>query len=179
MREPARPLAIANRQRRARPRKGDIRSLLDRILAAEGVEGGLEIAFVGERAIRALHRDWLGDDTVTDVISFPLGPPLPGPVALAVPIGSVAVCVPVCEREALARRVALHDEIARMLIHGALHVLGFDHDTPPKRRRMRAMERRHLAWYRSGRLRVVEPPGVRDRPVVSRPNPRSRSRLAR
>lgn len=157
MREHARPLAIANRQRRARPRRGDIRSLIDRILASEGEEGGLEVALVGERAIRALHRDWLDDDTITDVISFPLGKAVPGPDASAVPIGSVAVCVAVCERAAAALRVPLHDEIARMLIHGTLHVLGYDHDTPPKRRRMRARERAYLAWYRKGRFEVVEP----------------------
>ena len=158
MRETARPLAIANRQRRARPRRGDILALVDRILASEGEGGGLEIALVGEGTIRALHRDWLDDDTVTDVISFPLGKPLPGPDAAAVPIGSVAVCVPVCERSAKALRVPLHDEIARMLIHGTLHVLGYDHDTASKRRQMRARERRYLAWYRKHRLEVVEPP---------------------
>lgn len=172
MRETARPLAIANRQRRARPRRGDILSLIDRILASEGEGGGLEIALVGEGTIRALHRDWLDDDTVTDVISFPLGKPLPGPDAAAVPIGSVAVCVPVCERSAEALRVPLHDEIARMLIHGTLHVLGYDHDTAPKRRQMRARERRYLAWYRKHRLEVVEPPA----PGASAGRPRTKAR---
>jgi probable rRNA maturation factor len=175
MREAARPLAIANRQRRARPRRGDILSLVDRILASEGEEGGLELALVGERTIRALHRDWLDDDTVTDVISFPLGKPLPGPDATAVPIGSVAVCVPVCERSALALRVPLHDEIARMLIHGTLHVLGYDHDTSPKRQRMRARERRYLAWYRRTRLEVVESPARRERAGRSRTKTRGGS----
>ena len=176
MRETARPLAIANRQRRARPRRGDILLLVDRILTSEGEDGGLEIALVGEGTIRALHRDWLDDDTVTDVISFPHGKPLPGPDAAAVPIGSVAVCVAVCERSAEALHVPLHDEIARMLIHGALHVLGYDHDTAPKRNRMRARERRYLAWYRRTRLEVVEPPARCARAGLSRAKARRGSR---
>lgn len=162
MREAARPLAIANRQRKARPRRGDIRALVDRILACEAVSGGLEIALVGERTIRRLHRDWLDDDSVTDVISFPLGDAVPGPTAGAVPIGSIAVCVPVCERAAASLRVGLHDEIARMLIHGALHVIGYDHGTAPKRRRMRLREGRYLAWYRKNRLEVVDVRSPRD-----------------
>ncbi len=156
MREPVRPLAIANRQRRARPRRGAIHALIDYILATEGIEGGIEIAFVGERTIRALHRDWMDDDTVTDVISFPLGAAAPGPLAAVVPIGSVAVCVSVCERAAASLGVSLHDEIARMLIHGTLHVIGYDHDTAPKRRRMHAREKRYQAWYRRSKSEVVE-----------------------
>ena len=163
MREPVRPLAIANRQRRARPHRGAIHALVDRILAAERIEGGVEIAFVGERTIRTLHRDWMDDDSITDVISFPLGSAVPGPSAAAVPIGSIAVCVSVCERAAASLGVALHDEIARMLIHGTLHVVGYDHDTAPKRRRMRAREGRYLAWYRRSGLEVVESTAAPDR----------------
>jgi probable rRNA maturation factor len=161
MRKPERLLAIANRQRRARPRRDDIRAIVDRVLDREGVAGGIEIALVGERTIRRLHRDWLNDDTVTDVISFPWGKPVPGPDASGVAVGEVIVCVPVCECAARSLGVSLHDEIARMLIHGILHVVGYDHDTPVKNRRMRAIERRHLAWYRGSGLRVVDAVGVR------------------
>jgi probable rRNA maturation factor len=155
MRRTARPLAIANRQRRARPRSGAIRLLVDRVLDSEGVPGGLEIAFVGERAIRRLHRDWLDDDTVTDVISFPMGDPVPGPAAASVPIGEVVVCIRVVDRAARALGAPLHEEVARMLIHGMLHVLGYDHDRPGRAARMAIREKKYLAWYRRRGLRVM------------------------
>ncbi len=152
----ARPHGIANRQRRSRPRRDDIRILLDHLLDAEGERRGLAVALVGERTIRRLNRDWMDDDAPTDVLSFPMGAPPPGPAAETIPAGEIVICVPVCERAASARRAALHDEIARMLVHGALHVLGYDHARDADARRMRPRERRYLAWYRRRGLRVVE-----------------------
>lgn len=108
--------------------------------------------------IRRLHREWMGEDTETDVLSFPAGPPMPGPAKGLQSVGEIIVCIPVCERSALARSVPLHEEVARMLIHGALHVLGFDHADASGRGRMKPRERRYLAWYRRRRLEVVATP---------------------
>jgi rRNA maturation RNase YbeY len=151
----ARTLEIANRQRRGRPRKEAIRALLDHLLDAEGEARGVEIAFLGEPAMRKLHRTWMGEDRATDVLSFPSGP-APVRSGEAYPAGEVIVCVPYCERAARARGRELHDEIARMLIHGTLHVLGYDHGTATQRSRMKPRERRYLAWYRRQDLRVIE-----------------------
>ena len=71
-------------------------------------------------------------------------------------VGEIVVCVPVCEAQARSRGASLHEETARMLIHGCLHLLGHDHGAIPDRRRMRSRERRHLDWYRRGRLCVME-----------------------
>jgi rRNA maturation RNase YbeY len=155
MRSESRPLGIANRQRKARPRRADIRLLLDRILDQEGEPRGVNVVFVGERTIRRLNRIWMEEDAPTDVLSFPLGEPPPGIPASAVPVGEIVVCVPVCERAARERRVRLSEEIARMLIHGTLHVLGYDHATARQIARMRPLERRHLAWCRRQGLQVV------------------------
>ncbi len=154
-----RPVGIANRQRGARPRRGDIRILLDHILASEGEPRGIDVALVGTGTIRRLHWDWMGDDAETDVLSFPAGPPVPGPGIGTQSAGEVIVCVPYCERSARARSVPLTDEIARMLIHGSLHVLGFRHGTAAQRRRMKPRERRYLAWARRRGLAVVEAAG--------------------
>ena len=112
--------------------------------------------FVGERAIQQLNSLWMGEDAPTDVLSFPLGAAPPGVPEQAVPIGEIVVCVPVCERSARARNVGLSDEFARMLIHGTLHVLGYDHANARQAARMRPRERRHLAWFRRLRLRLVD-----------------------
>jgi probable rRNA maturation factor len=151
-----RPLEIANRQRRARPRRGDIQSLLDHILEAEGEARGCSVAFVGERTIRRLHRDWIGRNSVTDVVSFPLGDPPPGADPDDASIGEVVVCVPVCQESSRARGLPLHEEVARVLIHGTLHLLGYDHALPDQRSEMKLRQRRYLAWYRRSGLEVMQ-----------------------
>lgn len=153
---PVRAFEIANRQRRALPRRAEIRALLDHILKGEGEERAITVAFVGERTMRRLNRDWMGKDRATDVLSFPGRPGPDGLPATLVPAGEVIVCVPYCDRQARSRKVTLHDEIARILIHGALHVLGYDHLTPAQGRRMRPRERRYLAWWRRQGLRTME-----------------------
>lgn len=156
MQQSRRPLGIANRYRGPRPRRGDIRKLLDYVLDAEGESRGISVAFVGKRTMRRLHRDWMGDDVVTDVMAFPLGSESSNPVPDETPAGEVVICVPVCETSAEERALPLHDEIAKMLIHGALHVLGYDHATSAQRKRMKLRERRYLAWCRRNRLEVME-----------------------
>lgn len=116
----------------------------------------MSVVFVGERSIRRLNRQWMEEDAPTDVLSFPMGSPPPGLPPSAVPVGEIVVCVPVCERAASERKVTLDDEIARMLIHGTLHVLGYDHATARQIARMRPRERRHLAWCRRQGLRVID-----------------------
>jgi probable rRNA maturation factor len=148
MADPVRTLEIANRQRRASPRRAEIRALLDHLLDAEGEERGVTLAFVGEETMRRLNRDWMGEDRATDVLSFPCGPGPEGLPASLLPAGEVVICVPYCERSARSRRVSFQDEIARMLIHGSLHVLGYDHRTTAQKRRMHPRERRYLAWWR-------------------------------
>ena len=158
MPKPRRSHGIANRQRRARPRKAVVGLLVDRVLDCENEPRGLSVVFVGERTIQRLNRQWMAEDRPTDVLSFPLGDPPPGSDPAAVALGEVVICIAVCARQARERRVPLHDEVARMLIHGTLHVLGFDHARSKEAASMRARERRHLAWYRRRRLRVVEAP---------------------
>jgi probable rRNA maturation factor len=100
----------------------------------------------------------MDEDTVTDVLSFPAGAPLPGPDPIQQSAGEIVVCIPVCEDSARKRNVSLSDEIARMLIHGALHVLGHDHATAAERRRMKPPERKYMAWVRRRRLQVIVSP---------------------
>lgn len=114
------------------------------------------MVFVGERIIRSLNRVWMDEDAATDVLSFPLGAPPPGIPAVAVPVGEIVICVPVCERAARERRVEVSDEIARMLVHGALHILGYDHATARQTARMKPRERRYLAWWRRQGLGVMD-----------------------
>lgn len=104
-------------------------------LRAERRRAFLSIAFVGRDRMRALNRRWKDRDRVTDVLAFPLPTPA-GPLA-----GDIYICRWQAAREATTHRVALKEELARLVVHGVLHVLGREHPAGPERVRS-AMWRR-------------------------------------
>ncbi|MGH7584758.1 MAG: rRNA maturation RNase YbeY [Gemmatimonadales bacterium] len=91
------------------------------VLQGERREARLSITFLGRDAMRRLNREYKGEDRPTDVISFGLETPGLGLV------GDVYVCPWVAEREARSRGVRPREEIVRLVVHGTLHVLGWDH----------------------------------------------------
>jgi probable rRNA maturation factor len=103
----------------------------------------VEVNWVDENTIRALHRDFLQDDSPTDVITFDLG---------ATPEGwrmtAIAVCVPVAQKHAGLYGVSWREELHRLVIHGALHLLGFDDHTTAGKKRMRYYENKILRQLR-------------------------------
>ena len=125
--------------------------LLGGVLAGEGVAAGeLGVRFVGERRMRDLNRDFLGHDEVTDVLAFPLeehgddGRPMNDDTvvfgrdgdtsddltARELPrlLGDVVVCPRRAAAQARAAGTPLAFEVAMLLVHGTLHVLGYDHE---------------------------------------------------
>jgi probable rRNA maturation factor len=118
--------------------------LVARVLEAEGVRGAeVAVTFVGDARIRALNREHRGKDEVTDVLSFPLedwdeaGAPDPGEVAAAVVgsedgppllLGDVVVCTRRALQQASADSLPPALELAVLLAHGTLHLLGHDHE---------------------------------------------------
>jgi probable rRNA maturation factor len=99
----------------------------------------LSVVFVDDAEITRLHGDWFDDPTPTDVISFDLGEDEPGPA------GELYVSVERARDEARARDLPLERELALYVVHGALHLCGFDDREEGDRRRMRAAEARVLA----------------------------------
>jgi len=101
------------------------------------------VLLVGDRAIRRLNRAYLSRDHPTDVLAFPQprGFSLPGPHLL----GDVVISVDTAARQAKAHGHSLNQELALLLIHGLLHLLGYDDSTPAARRRMWSTQARLLA----------------------------------
>ncbi len=127
-----------------------LRHVLRRIFADHGrLHGLLSIAVVGDGTIRRINRDFLAHDEPTDVITFPLDDGDGG--AADDPFGEILVSAQTARREAVARGVDAPDELALYIIHGALHLAGYDDSTAAKRRRMRARERKYVGVYRKAR----------------------------
>jgi probable rRNA maturation factor len=143
--------------------------LAESVLAAEGVRGETEVSllFVDEAAIADLNARFLGKDVPTDVLAFPIDEEPPdsgrspdsggtGPGftsdAEEAPtlLGDVVICPAVAYRNAQEHAVTYEDEIALLVVHGLLHLLGLDHDEPDEAEAMEAKERELLArYYRS------------------------------
>ncbi len=114
-------------------------------LKQEGVQRGeLNLLFVGTESIHELNRDHMGKDQPTDVLSFPLDDDddLPGETLL----GDVVVCPSVAVTNAPEHAGQGHhsgspdDEMALLVVHGVLHVLGYDHMNDDEAEVMEALE---------------------------------------
>jgi rRNA maturation RNase YbeY len=111
------------------------------LLAALGQDDAeLSVALVDDAAGAKLNRRWRGRTGATDVLSFSL---LEGPHARhrGALLGDVVIAVGVARRQAHEQGHALADECLRLLIHGVLHLLGYDHARPGEAQVMRAKER--------------------------------------
>lgn len=128
-----------------------VASLVRRVLAAEGVDNAeLAVEFVGERRIRELNAGHRGRDEVTDVLSFPLeeagetpNPEDPSPRLL----GDVVICSRQAVRQAQGDGLPPAFELAVLLVHGTLHLLGYDHEVDAGQMALRQAEVLELvAW---------------------------------
>jgi probable rRNA maturation factor len=130
------------------------------VLRAEGVRGLTELSllFISELEMSELNESYMGKQGATDVLAFPIdaadleivvpaaranrapdrSPPDPGDMPLL--LGDVVVCPSVAARQAPDHAGTLDDEIALLIVHGVLHVLGHDHDVPEATAIMRARE---------------------------------------
>jgi probable rRNA maturation factor len=109
-----------------------VERLVDAVLVAEGVDDAeLAVEFVGEARIRELNREHRERDEVTDVLSFPLEDadeaPQPGDPAPRL-LGDVLVCARQALRQAEGDGLPPAFELAVLLVHGTLHLLGYDHE---------------------------------------------------
>jgi probable rRNA maturation factor len=134
--------------------------LAQNVLKAQGVKGDCELAitFVDETTMADLNKEFLGEDGPTDVLAFPIddeivesgrspdsgttGPDRPDlePGEVPLLLGDVMVCPSVAASNAAERDRAAEDEIALLVVHGILHVLGMDHADPDEERVMFAKQ---------------------------------------
>lgn len=138
-------LACSNRQRQLTVRQSDIRGLFTAALAElKATEADLSIAIVNDTEIAQLHARWLDIPGPTDVLSFDLSgtprPPRPQSAGLRV-VGEIIASGETAVREAMRYHWRAEHELAYYLLHGLLHLCGYDDLEPGPRRAMRRRER--------------------------------------
>jgi probable rRNA maturation factor len=127
---------------------GRWQQLAQAVLVSEGITiGELTVMFVDEQTIADLHEVHMGDPTPTDVLSFPLDAEAAIEASIDdVPLllGDVVVCPAVAMRNAPEHAGSIVDELALLIVHGTLHILGHDHADPEQERKMQSRERELL-----------------------------------
>ena len=132
-----------------------LQSVAEQVLIAQDASSNIELSLVitSQERVRQLNRDYLGEDEPTDVLAFSM---LPEPAAegklgadlapFVVPpdgvlhLGEVIISYPQAIIQAEEHRHSVKKEIAILIIHGVLHLLGYDHTEPEQERQMRARE---------------------------------------
>jgi probable rRNA maturation factor len=113
-------------------------------------EGELSVVLTDDAAIRTLNRDWRGFDKPTNVLSFPASSPkIEGFPPL---LGDVIVAYETLAREASEQEKPVLHHLAHLVVHGYLHVLGYDHQTDSEAEAMEGLEREILSV-----LRIADP----------------------
>lgn len=130
------------------------RAITEAAGAVSTIKGELAIVLTDDSAIRALNREWRGQDRPTNVLSFPAAEPQPGTPVL---LGDIVIAYETVAREALAEGKPFMHHLAHLAVHGFLHLLGHDHETDREAQAMETMETAILA-----RLDIPDPYAVRD-----------------
>ena len=107
----------------------------------QGVPGTVGIRILGRGESEALNRDYRGKPVPTNVLSFP-APAVPGlpPDEAPAYLGDLAICLPLVEEQAAGQGKTVRAHLAHMVVHGLLHLSGYDHESEPQAREMEKLE---------------------------------------
>ena len=134
-------IQISNNYQNLQVRKPAIRKLVQKVIQEESLfEREIHIIFVDDKYLSTLHKEYLDDPTPTDVMSFDLSDD-------DLIEGEIYISVDSAKRHASEFGVSLNSEIARLIIHGLLHLKGLDDSTASERKKMRAREDLYLTKY--------------------------------
>jgi probable rRNA maturation factor len=148
-------LDVQKRVRAWTPRRADIAAWAGAALGRRAANAELSVRLVGRAEGRKLNSQYRGKNYPTNVLSFPAGPWAAAPARAVqrasaahigvTPLGDLVICPPVLRAEALEQRKTLRAHWAHLVVHGSLHLIGYDHERDADARRM---ERREIAVLR-------------------------------
>lgn len=139
------------------PPEARLLGLVERAAAAAFAElklagtSELSVVFTDDAAIQALNAQWRNKDKPTNVLSFPAFPPAKGG-RLPPMLGDIVLAAETVVREATEEKKPVENHVSHLVIHGLLHLLGYDHETDDEAEEMEAVERAALA-----RLAIPDP----------------------
>ncbi len=114
----------------------ELKKLADRILNDNSIEKDLSVAFLGSTDISGLNKSYRSKKGPTDVLSFK---------GDSFFLGEVLICPKVVLSEAKKRNLSFEKEIERVLIHGILHLLGYDHKDEKQEKEMKKIENNYFS----------------------------------
>ena len=134
------------------PEERWIRNIAEQVLIAQGAGSDVELGIVitGQERVQQLNRDYRGMDKPTDVLSFCMTPeevpktailPFIEPPDGVAHLGEVIISCPQAIKQATEHHHSVMKEIATLIIHGVLHLLGYDHEETEQEQQMQAREK--------------------------------------
>jgi probable rRNA maturation factor len=122
-------IEVVNRQRKVKIDGERWQAFAERALKVAPADGaGVTVAFVSDRAMRELNWRWRGKHGTTDVLSFPAGQDEFEKVE-GLRLGDVVISVEQAARQASEHGLEFEEEISQLILHGVLHLCGYDHET--------------------------------------------------
>jgi probable rRNA maturation factor len=111
----------------------------------------LSVVLTGDAQVRALNKVYRKKDKTTDVLSFPLleGKKMKFGQVEALPLGDVVISLPQTRRQAVRQGKKFDEELALLLVHGILHLLGYDHVTKAQEKKMFGLQNRLLKKWKA------------------------------
>lgn len=113
-------------------------------------QADLSVIFVDENSIAELNQRWMDEPGPTDVLSFPMDELRPGDNSESISeslLGDIVICPQIAQSQAVAANKSVNDEINLLLVHGFLHLLGFDHAEPAEHKQMFSLQDQILAEW--------------------------------
>jgi probable rRNA maturation factor len=98
------------------------------------------ILFADDESVKVLNAQWRGKDSATNVLSFPAPEGVRVPEGEAIPLGDIVLASGVVAREAAEQAKTLPDHATHLIIHGLLHLLGYDHESEEEATEMEGLE---------------------------------------
>jgi probable rRNA maturation factor len=132
--------------------RGWVKKIVRQVLKAEGVAPPYEVSlvFTDAETVKQLNRDYRGVDEPTDVLAFSMLPQKEADSPFALPpdgvtrLGEVIISYPQAVAQAKEQGHSPERELALLIVHGILHLLGYDHEEPEAESKMRERERELL-----------------------------------
>jgi probable rRNA maturation factor len=126
------------------------RLLLETLAAENAPAGDVHLELVSDAVMKRINSEYRGKDKTTDVLSFGYLSELHAGLLL----GEILVSPAVARLQAKENGCSVQEEIARLSLHGLLHVLGYDHETPRERRAMLSLQESYLERFFQRRAAV-------------------------